>query len=194
MNGRSTSILSRLERGPSRLEPHYMLGLALGDGALLHSPLPKLTRKASDKIGMVQNAILRIGPATRQDLARAMKKKAETVRKWITDGVKQGRLIVVKKTKGGQGPQIYDLPADYDPAASIPKSPSSATEEIIEIMRSQPGGVDAQLVSTMLGVSSRTARRRLSDGKLAGIFEIVREHRNGVCTGLFDLVGNRNGG
>lgn len=149
--------LDRLERGPSKLASHYMLGLAVADLATVppRKPLPK----PRDQIERIERLLAdRAASMTLRDIANEFRRAQSSVYRWASQGVATGRLIIVGRS--ANNPR-YTLPDNYRSQESATLDKLAGYAELIE---AHPEGVSAAQAAQHFGVSLRTARRWLLRG------------------------------
>lgn len=174
--------IDRLERGPSHLLSHYMLGLAVGTVTPQETPRIKITRKMHDKISTLEKIIHKNGPSTIEDFARHLRRsKSKALQIRADRAVSEGRIIKRRRKKNGY--PVYELPADYTSAEPLHKN----IKIILDIMAEKPEGTSSDDVAEALGLSRRRACDWLNSGAAEGIFKVVRKFRIGYSK-LYDVA------
>lgn len=158
--------LDRLERGPSRLASHYMLGLAVGSITPIERRKPE--RRASDSIERIERLLHDSGRSMNLcDIANEFRRRQATVHKWLCDGVAEGRLVIINSRS--EDPR-YALPENY---VSQDRAARDKLQGYAELIAAHPGGVTAGQAASHFGVSLRTARRWLLAGVADGRWRVL---------------------
>lgn len=164
----STPILDRLERGPSALASHHMLGLDVGVPEYIDRPKP---RRCRDKVQRIERLIFEHGsPMSLREIAshNSIARAQARVQSWIDDGVAQGRLVCVGRANNTRR---YALPDSYQSDESRSEVTLAAYQSLI---RSSPAGVTPGAAAQRFGCDIRSARRWLLRGVDAGLWCVLR--------------------
>ncbi|MBT8085999.1 MAG: hypothetical protein KJN72_12290 [Woeseia sp.] len=165
---KTTSILHRIERGPSAISSHHMLGLDVGVPE--HTDQPK-QRRYRDKIQRIERLIYEHGgPMSLREIAshKSIARAQARVQGWIDDGVAQGRLVCVGRA---QNTRRYDLPKSYQSDETRSEVTLAAYESLV---RSQPNGVTPGTAAQRFNCDIRSARRWLLRGVELGLWAVLR--------------------